>query len=337
MGGGTVPQTRLNRPALQKAPTAIQTISQQAQVRLAILDPAKVGANGCFDVTAYSGAVESARSTQLCITPASATSPVLKSITLTPYVETMFYAYHEERTNHTYCNNTYGMFPFPSGTGVWSKFRRSPDPTGYGYVMSVAFWDGGTQPFPCQNFFTQVLRLGVSFKYPQDLAGSVGDACYQPGWLYKLVKRRHPVRARSLPNDIFSQRQRLTTFYSAGVQPLMGTYAYDLEGNPGWGANYWAYPTTLTTNSPTPLNPAGTFQWPPKNGEYDADITAVAKQQLDGIALIMQTDDDRIGSDNNSQPQFVENSRYIQETRPICQYIFHSINLELQYIGKSGS
>ena len=338
VGGGTVPQTRLNGPALQKAPTAIQTISQQAQVRLAILDPAKVGANGCFDVTAYSGAVESARSTQLCITPASATSPVLKSITLTPYVETMFYAYHEERTNHTYCNNTYGMFPFPSGTGVWSKFRRSPDPTGYGYVMSVAFWDGGTQPFPCQNFFTQVLRLGVSFKYPQDLAEvqSATLVTNLGGYTNSLNVDIPCVHAVYQMTDSVNANG-LTTFYSAGVQPLMGTYAYDLEGNPGWGANYWAYPTTLTTNSPTPLNPAGTFQWPPKNGEYDADITAVAKQQLDGIALIMQTDDDQIGSDNNSQPQFVENSRYIQETRPICQYIFHSINLELQYIGKSGS
>jgi hypothetical protein len=83
--GGTTPQTP-NGPAAQLAtnPVPIQTTSPQEQV--ALLDPAKVGMNPCFYVTAYSGATESPRQSNMtialyqhlaaCFGPANATTPV---------------------------------------------------------------------------------------------------------------------------------------------------------------------------------------------------------------------------------------------------------------------
>jgi hypothetical protein len=350
--GGNNAASSVRSPVAQLAQKPIEINSQHPLQRLAVLDPKRVGTDVCFSVTAYSGTTESSRSQLACVTAASAATPLFKSIALVPAYELAFFGYHDERTNHVYCSNNYGHSSFPSGTGVWTLMwnlsKTPPYPTDYGVVMSLAQWDAGHDPFPCQELFTQVLRLGVTFEFPPDLARvqsatlvtnlqsveiggvTLSELNSSNGYIpcvwavYSLQTSVGGNETHNLP---------LTTFDYA--RPFDWSIWY--PGLIGGAPSRWIYPAT--DGIPGNVLPAvGIFQWPPTNGVYRADVTAAAQQHSDGVALMMKTEDDQIGWPNVIQPVYTEDHTYYDhQNKAVCQYKFSNIRLQLNYIAKTGS
>jgi hypothetical protein len=301
--------------------TPIQTISQHAQVRVALLDPSQVGTNACFTVTAYSGTIESPRSAQTCVSAASATNPVFKSVALSPSPQMQFYASHHERTHRHDCSS--GSWPqFADGTLVWRS--NAPIPLDWGMLMYVAYWHGGTQPFPCPEFFTQVLRLGLIFPLPSDiatlqsatLAGTVqqtnGNCSYA---LYSLATETIAVNP--------------TQQLGGGTQP--GGFAEAIPGQRLWRANMWLYPSSQQAI-------AGFWTWPPSKNllQLNTDVTAVVRQHNDFADFLLEPQDSivRTTGDAFGSPA---GSSFVHEDLPLCQTIIRNIRLNLKYISKSGS
>lgn len=217
--------------------------------------------------------------------------------------------------------------------------------------MSLAEWDAGHDPFPCQELYTQVLRLGVTFQFPPnvgqvqsatlvtnlqsvEIAGvnlNLTDTNSEKGYIpcvwavYLMESSIAGIETGGLP---------LTSFEDA--RPFVWEDWY--PGLTGGQPSRWIYPETDLWTGGTGQNvlpPVGTFQWPPKNGVYSADVTAVAKQHLDGVTLMMKTDDDQIGSPNVVQPYSTDNSYYDHQSKAVCQYKFNQIRLQLNYIAKT--
>ncbi len=300
--------------------TPIQTISQHAQVRVALLDPRQVGTNTCFTVTAYSGTIESPRSAQTCVSAASATNPIFKSVALVP-TTSPFYGYHHERTHRHDCSS--GSWPqFADGTLVWRGFY--PVSVDWGMVMYEADWHAGTQPFPCPEFFTQVLRLGLVFPLPSDIAtlqsatlvGTVqetnGNCSYA---LYSLASETIAVNP--------------TQQLGGGTQP--GGFAQAIPGPIGWQGTMWLYPASQQAI-------AGFWAWPPSQHllQLNTDVTAVVRQHSDFAAFLLEPQDsitwttgDAFGSPAGSS--------FVHQDLPLCQTVIRNIRLNLKYISKGGS
>jgi hypothetical protein len=293
-------------------PPPIQTISQQAQVRFAVLDPKRVGTNGCFIVTAYSGGHDGDQSPQVCLGAANATSSVFRYASLAPSTQMQFYAYHHERTHLNYCNS--GSWPaFADGTGAWRSMHTVAGTTDWGMVMSEASWHAGTEPLACPEFFTQALRLGLIFQLPPNLAtlqsatlfGQVAPADAQCNYaLYRMA----------------TQVAVVSQGTSANQPP--GGFASAISCPPDagcWRANVWLYPagSALATYTTWPAYPG----MRPNN-----DVTAFVKQY--GAGFLLQSTGDELGSPAGNTLHHADVGH--------CQTIIRSIRLNVTYISKGG-
>jgi hypothetical protein len=353
-----------DRKMIQVSEGPIQTISQQGQVRVAFFDPSKVGSWACFYVSAFSGQTEGSPSSSFCASPQNAAAPIFRTVALVPTHEFLFWGYHRELTDESYCsynNQTHPGTGFPEGTGVWSSPRNPPVPTDWGIVASTAFWDGGSWPFPCDEFFTQVLRVGVTFQMPSDVA-TLQSATFQanliayqntdipgygPGYwdAYYAYCQGAGAGTSSCPaNWGYFTPPCVTSVYwmKTGIQqgpsdlslqtyesfpnaqpPLANSFAGDLEGA-AQGRGSWEYNFWLYQQPP---NPIATFQWPPTgNQQYAADVTSAVKQ-YNGAGFEIQTIDDELGTPNGAS--------YAHQGKPLCAYEFGTIRLLLQYIARS--
>jgi hypothetical protein len=286
----------------------VATIAQQAQVRVALLDPKQVGASACFTVTAYSGANESPPSLQVCVNPANATSSVFVSAALAPATQMEFYGYHHDRTHLHYCSS--GSWPaFPDGTGVWRKLNVAPGTTDWGMVMSAADWHAGTDPLPCPEFFTQVLRLGVIFALPSSVA------TVQSAILTGTVDQNAALCTLSI-SPLATQTTPTNTSYGTTNAGPPGGFAFAFPSNNGWTGNVWldsGGAAIATQSGGTPLN---------------IDVTSIVRQ-FGSAGLLFESTSDEIGSPS-------ANSLHHADVAT-CQTTLHAIRLNVRYITKSAS
>jgi hypothetical protein len=292
-------------------PAPIQTISQQAQVRFAVLDPSRVGTTGCFFVTAYSGGRDGVPSLQVCLGAKNATSSVFRYASLAPSTQMQFYGYHHERTHLNYCNAG-SWREFPDGTGVWRLMHTLANTTDWGMVMSGASWHAGTQPFACPEFFAQGLRLGLIFTLPPDLA------TLRSALLFGHIQ----------PGD----GQCDYTLYQLATEAIIVNQGADTNQPPGgfasaiycpgcWRANVWLYPRG------SPLAPTFSSIYNRYGGNPpDTDVTAIVKQH--GAGFLLQSTNDELGSPAG-------NSLHHADV-PQCQTIFRGLRLNVTYISKGG-
>ena len=296
-----------------------QTISQQSQVRVALLDPRQVVTSGCFTVTAYSVTIESAKSTQTCVNAASAGNPVFESVALAPSTISPFYGYHHERTHLHYCSN--GSWPnYPDGTGVWRAFY--PVPVDWGMVMYEADWHAGTMPFKCPEFVTQVLRLGLIFTLPSHIAtlqsatlvGAVQEANTNCSYaLYTLATETTPTNPAQL---------------STGQPPPDNSITTAIPGSKAWQANMWLYPESLPAI-------AGFWTWPPgKVIQLNADVTALVRQ---GISSFLLEPQDSIALTTGDAFGSPAGSSFVHRNITLCQTQIRNIHLNLKYTSTAGS
>src|SRR5580692_235616 len=295
--------------------TPIQTIPQNAQVRVALLDPSQVGTNGCFTVTAYFGTIESPRSAQICVNAASATNPIFKSVALSPSPQMQFYASHHERTHRSDCSS--GSWPqFADGTLVWSSI--APVPLDWGMLMYVAYWHGGTQPFPCPEFFTQVLRLGLVFPLPSDVA------TLQSATLVGTVQQTNGNCSYAL-YSLASETIAVNPTQQVGSGPQPGGFAEAIPGQRLWQATTWLYPASSAI--------AGFWTWPASENllQLNTDVTAVVRQHSDSAAFLLEPQDSItwITGDAFGSPA---GSSFVRQDIPLCQTIIQNIRLNLKYI-----
>lgn len=287
----------------------LQTISQRAQVRVALFDPKQVGTNACFTVSAYSGAVESNRTAPLCVGAANATSAVFKSVALVPATQMEFYGYHHERTHLNYCSS--GSWPaFPDGTGVFTKTDTATNSTDWGMLMSQAVWHAGTEPLACPEFFTQVLRSAFIFEPPADLAsvqsatltGTVqapsGSFCsYALYWLQSAITPTNPS--------------------TVSMADPPGGFAYAFPSTNGWSANRWLFASGPALGSAAQAS-----------SSLSTDVSAVVKNG-NGGAFVFEAQNDEIGSPAASSLHHANVAT--------CQTTFRVIRLNLRYTSKAAS
>jgi hypothetical protein len=286
----------------------VATIPQQAQVRVALLDPSQVGTSGCFSVTAYSGANESPPSLQVCVNPANATKSVFVSVALSPATQIEFYGYHHDRSHMHYCSS--GSWPtFPDGTGVWRKMNVATGSTDWGMVMSAADWHAGTEPLPCPEFFTQVLRLGAVFSLPSNVA------TVQSAALTGTVDQ-NPALCTLTVSPLATQITPTNASYGTTNAGPPGGFAFAFPSNSGWTGNVW-----LDPGGPTIATLSG-------GSALDIDLTSVVKQ-FAGVGLLFESTSDEIGSPP-------ANSLH-HAAVATCQTILRAIRLNVRYITKGAS